>query len=185
MQRLKRILIATVAFVFLLLAIGFLLPSAWQVERSVVIRASAPAIFPYLNSLRQWREWTVWTQQHPDIKVEYSGPDVGVGATSRWSEEGVRAVMKIMQSEQNRSVTYMQLFNAGEFRTDGAVILVPEDESTRVVWQAASEVGRSPVSRYYALIQGRRIGADFEDSLNLLKQKLESKPSSPTELPKR
>jgi hypothetical protein len=185
MQSLKRILIATVVLVLLLFAMGFLLPSAWQVERSVVIRAPANSIFPYLNSLKQWREWTVWAQQHPDIKVEYSGPDTGVGATSRWSEEGVRAVMKIMQSEQNRSVTYLQLFNAGEFRTDGALILVPEGEGTRVVWQAASEVGRSPVSRYYALLLGRRAAADFDDSLMLLKHKLEAKPSDPTAPPKR
>jgi hypothetical protein len=175
MQRLKRILIATVAFVLLLFGIGFLLPSAWQVERSVVIRASAPSIFPYLNSLKQWREWTVWYQQHPDMKTEYSGPDAGVGATSRWNGEDGRGVMKIMQSEQNRLVAYTLLFNAGEFRTDGVLTLVPEGEGTRVVWGAAGEVGRSPVNRYFALILGRRIGADFDDSLTLLKQKLETK----------
>jgi hypothetical protein len=176
MQRLKRILIATVAFVLLLLAIGFLLPSAWQVERSVVIRAPAATIFPYLNSIKQWRAWTVWYPQHPDIKVEYSGPDAGVGATSRWSDENGRAVTKIMQSEQNRLVAYTQLFNAGEFRVDGALILLPEGEGTRVVWQAEGEIGRSPVSRYAALVQERRVGADFEDSLKLLQQKLESTP---------
>jgi hypothetical protein len=175
MQRLKRILIASVAFVLLLFAIGFLLPSAWQVERSVVIRASAPTIFPYLNSLKQWREWTVWYQQHPDMKTEYSGPDAGVGATSRWIGADGRGVMKIMQSEQNRFVAYTLLFNAGEFRTDGTLTLLPEGEGTRVLWRAAGEIGRSPVNRYFALFLGHRIGADFEDSLTALKQKLESK----------
>jgi uncharacterized protein YndB with AHSA1/START domain len=175
MQRLKRILIATVAFVLLLLAIGFLLPSAWQVERSVVIRAPVPTIFPYLNSLKQWREWTVWHQQHLDMTTEYSGPDTGVGATSRWSGEDGRGVMKIMQSEHNRLVAYTLLFNGGEFRTDGRLMLMPEGEGTRVVWSAAGEVGRSPVNRYFALFLGFRIGADFADSLALLKQKLETK----------
>jgi hypothetical protein len=184
MKSLTRILIATVTFVVLLLALGFLLPSAWQVERSVVIHAPASAIFPFLNSLQQWREWSVWYQQHPDIKVEYSGPQAGVGATSRWSDEKGRVAMKIMQSEQNRLVAYTQLFNAGESRTDGALILLPEGAGTRVVWQAASEVGRSPVSRYAALLQGRWVAADFDDSLKRLKQKLEAKSAGPTELPK-
>lgn len=31
------------------------------------------------------------------------------------------------------------------------------------------------MSRYFALFLGRRIGADFADSLELLKQKLETK----------
>jgi len=174
MQRLKRILIATVAFVLVLLAIGFLLPSTWQVERSVVIRAPAPAIFPYLNSLKQWREWTVWYRQHPEMTTEYSGPDAGVGSTSRWSGEDGRGVMKIMQSERNQFVAYTLLFNGGEFRTDGALSLMPEGEGTRVVWRAAGEAGRNPANRYFALFLGYWIGGDFADSLELLKQRLET-----------
>jgi uncharacterized protein YndB with AHSA1/START domain len=175
MQRLKRILVATAAFVLLLLAIGLLLPSAWQVERTVLIRAPAPAIFPYLNSLKQWREWTTWYRQHPDLTTEYSGPDAGVGATSRWSGEDGRGAMKIMQSERNRLVAYTLLLNGGEFRTDGSLTLMPEGGATRVLWRAAGEVGRNPASRYFALILAFRIGGDFADSLESLKQKLETK----------
>ena len=83
--------------------------------------------------------------------------------------------MKIMQSERNRLVAYTLLFNGGEFRTDGTLILIPEGGATRVVWNAAGEAGRNPVSRYFALFLGFRIGADFADSLELLKQKLETK----------
>lgn len=175
MQSLKRIFIATMAFLLLLLVIGYLLPSAWRAERAVVIRAPASTIFPYLNSLKQWREWTVWHQQHPERQTEHSGPDAGVGATSRWSGENGRGTMKIMQSERNRLVAYTLLFNGGEFRADGTLALIPEGDGTRVVWSAAGEVGRSPVDRYFALILGRRVGGDFEDSLTLLKQKLETK----------
>ena len=175
MQSLKRISIASGVFVLLLLAIGFLLPSAWQAERSVVIRAPAPSIFPYLNSLKQWRAWTVWYQRHPDTATEYSGPDAGVGATSRWSDEDGRGVMKIMHSERNRLVAYVVLFAAGEFRTEGTLTLVPEGEATRVLWKSTGEVGRSPMNRYFALFLGLRIGNDFIDSLELLKQKIEAK----------
>ncbi|HJW80709.1 MAG TPA: SRPBCC family protein [Acidiferrobacterales bacterium] len=176
MQSLKRILIASVAFLLLLLAIGFLLPGTWHAERAVVIRAPASTIFPYLNNLRQWREWTVWDQQHPQRQTEYSGPDAGVGATSRWRDEEGRGVMKIMQSERNRLVAYTVLFNGGEYRAEGALTLLPEGEATRVVWSAAGETGRKSAIGYFALLQGLRIGADFADSLELLKQKLETKP---------
>jgi len=176
MQRLKRILIATVAILLLLLAIGFLLPSAWRAERAVVIRAPASTIFPYLNSLKKWREWTVWYQRHPDLQAEYSGADAGVGATSRWRDEDGRAAMKIMQSERDRLVAYTLLLNGGEFQTDGNLFLVSEGDGTRVVWSATGETGRSPLNRYFALFLSHRIGADFEDSLTLLKQKIETKP---------
>jgi len=174
MQGLIRILIAVIAILLLVLGIGFMLPGAWQVERSVVIRAPAASIFPHLNSLKQWREWTAWHQQ-PDLQIEYSGPDSGVGATSRWRAREGRAVMKIMQSERDRFVAYTVLFNAGELRSDGSLTLVPESDGTRVVWRATGDTGRGPVNSYIALLRGRRISNDFDDSLEFLKRKLEVK----------
>jgi uncharacterized protein YndB with AHSA1/START domain len=174
MQRLKRIVIAIVAILLLVLGIGYLLPGAWQVERSVVIRAPAASIFPHLNSLKQWRDWTVWHRQ-PELQIEYSGPDTGVGATSRWRAREGRAVMKIMQSERDSLVAYTVLFNAGEFRTEGTLTLVSEGDGTRVVWRATGNAGRGPVNSYVALLIGRRTGNDFDDSLEYLKQKFESK----------
>jgi Polyketide cyclase / dehydrase and lipid transport len=175
MHSLKRIAIASVAVLLLVLGIGYLLPGAWQVERTVVIRAPAAAIFPHLNSLKQWHDWTVWTRQQPDLQIEYSGPDAGVGATSRWRTQDERAVMKIMQSQRNSLVAYSVLFNAGASRTDGNLTLVSEADGTRVVWRAAGDIGRGPVSGYLALLEGRRHGNDFDDSLELLKHKIETK----------
>lgn len=173
MPSLKRIAIATTAFVLLLLVIGLLLPATWHAERTVVIRAPASAIFPYINSLQQWRAWSVSHQQHPQRQTEYSGPEAGVGATSRWSDEAGRGVMKIMQSERNRLVAYTVLFNGGDLRVEGSLTLVPEGEATRVVWSAAGNVDRKSAFGYFALLQGWRVGADLADSLALLKQKLE------------
>lgn len=176
MQSLKRILIAVIAILLLVLGIGFMLPGAWQVERSVVIRAPATSIFPHLNSLKQWREWTVWYEQYPAMQIEFSGPDSGVGATSRWRAREGRAVMKIMQSERNKLVAYAVLFNAGEFRSDGTLTLVSESGGTRVVWRATGNTGHGPVNSYIALLRGWRISNNFDESLELLKQKLETKP---------
>jgi len=175
MQSLKRIAIASVAVLLLVLGIGYLLPGAWQVERTVVIRAPAAAIFPHLNSLKQWREWTVWPRQQPAMPIEYSGPDTGAGATSRWQARDGRAVMKIMRSERDSLVAYTVLFNAGASRTDGTLALVTEADGTRVVWRATGHTGRGPVSGYLALLIGRRHSNEFDDSLELLKQKIETK----------
>ncbi len=175
MQSLKRIVIAVVAILLLVLGIGYLLPGAWQVERSVVIRAPAVSIFPHLNSLKQWREWVVWYRQQPVTQIEYSGPDAGVGATSRWHSRDGRVVMKIMQSDRDRLVAYTVLLNAGETRTDGTLTLVPEADGTRVVWRATGYAGRGPANGYIALLTGRRHSNECDDSLDLLKQKFETK----------
>ncbi len=174
-QRLFRILVAVAAILALVFAAGYLLPVAWHAERSVLIRAPAPTVFAYLNNLKNWREWTVWYQQHPDMPTEYSGPDAGVGATSRWRDENGRGVMKIMRTDADQRIDYQILFDAGATRVNGMLMLVPEGEGTRVVWGATGATGRHPVARYFALVLGYRIGSDFEASLLRLKQKLDPK----------
>jgi len=176
MQSLKRILIATIAILMLVLSIGYMLPGTWEAERSVVIRAPAAAIFPYLNNLRQWQTWVVWTRQQPEVQIEYSGPDTGAGSTSRWNNRDGRTVMKIMQTERNSLVAYTALFNAGELRTDGHLSLTSTVEGTRLVWHATGISGRGPGSSYLALFEGRRNSQAIAESLENLKKKLETKP---------
>lgn len=191
--RLLRILIAVAIFLVLIFSIGLLLPSAWRVERSVLIHAPAPAVFAYLNNLKHWPEWTVSRQRPPELVFEYSGPATGVGATSRWRDEHERGVMKIMHTVANERIEYRVLLNGGISSVEGALMLVPEADAvqgstnaagagsagtaaTRVVWGATGTTGRNPVARYHTLLLGAEIGDDFEASLQKLKQKFEPKP---------
>ena len=174
MQMLKRIVMVVTALLLLAIAGGFLLPTAWQVQRSVVIQAPPAAVFPVLNSLKRWRDWTVWFEREPDVQVEYSGPDSGVGATSRWSGRDGRGALKIMRSDSDRRVEYQLLFDGGEFAMDGVLLLAPEATGTRVTWRAGGEVGANPFARYFALMVSYWIGRDFEASLENLRARLES-----------
>lgn len=175
MQSFKRILIAIGIFLVVVWLIGFMLPSFWQVQRSIVINAPAKTIFPHINSLKNWREWVVWYQLQPDATVEYSGPVSGVGATSRWKDEyGIKA-MKIMSIEKDYRVDYQVLFNGGMSIIHGRLILVPEGGATRVVWESAGENGRAPADRYYTLFLRAKISNEFNTGLQKLKMKVEAK----------
>ena len=68
----------------LLVAIGLLLPSAAQVERSIVIDAPAEQIFPHVNSMRAFHAWSPWSDIDPDTAYEFSGPEQGVGSRMTW-----------------------------------------------------------------------------------------------------
>jgi hypothetical protein len=183
MQRLKHISIAVAGVLLLVYVIGYLLAGTWHAERTVLIRAPVPTVFAYLNNLKNWREWSVAHQQHPDMSIEYSGPDAGLGATSRWRNEHGRSVMKIMRSQVNDRIEYRVLFDGGESSVEGLLLLLPETgamqeksgAATRVVWRAGGTVGNSPVQRYFGLLLGYKVGGDFETSLQRLKQKLDPK----------
>lgn len=173
MQALIRISVTSIAILLLLLAAGFLLPGSWRVERETVIHAPPSAIFPYLNSLRNWQEWTVWGQRHTASQTEYSGPDDGPGATSRWLDRNGRGVMKIMQSRHDRSVDYELIYNGGEQQIDGKLTLIPATNGARIVWRAAGTVGSNPLQRYASLLQTYRLGSDMEQSLSRLRDRFE------------
>lgn len=175
MQRLRRILIATSLILFAILLIGFMLPSFWKVERSIVIEAPAASIYSHLNNLKNWPRWVVWYQQQPPIPIQYSGPLSGIGATSRWNDENGTNVLKIMQTEKNYRIDYQILFHSGMSRTEGRFLLEPAGAATRVVWQAGGANRRDPASRYYALFLRIKIANDYDASLRQLKQEMEMK----------
>jgi hypothetical protein len=168
-------MLATVALLVLLLVAGLLLPKDWQVERSVVVGAPASAVFPYLNSLKRWREWTVWYAREPDLQVEYEGPESGVGATSRWQGRDGRGAMKILNSDRDRRVEYLLLLDAGATEMNGLLQLTPEAGGTRVTWRVGGSVGGSPLQRYFALLISVWVGHDIDASLAQLKTKLEAR----------
>ncbi|MBC8000955.1 MAG: hypothetical protein H7X97_00080, partial [Opitutaceae bacterium] len=81
MKILKAIAIRLVLLVIILAVVGLFLPGTYHVERSVTITASSSDIYPYLNSLKKWPEWTAWTvAKFPDMKISFEGPESGAGA---------------------------------------------------------------------------------------------------------
>lgn len=175
MQRLKRILIAAMLILLAAFAAGLLLPRAWVVERTTVIAVPQAAVFAEINSLKRWRDWTVWYERYPNMPGEYSGPEAGVGATSRWVADDQRGAMKIMKSEPGRLVEYELLLDGGELRMDGTLVLAPEGAGTRVTWRTGGDAGFNPLRRYFALLMSYWIGRDFDASLARLKTRLEAK----------
>jgi hypothetical protein len=173
MKIIKRVALAVVAVVVILLVISLFLPSKWAVERTARIAAPAPAIFPYINSLKQWPVWTVWYEREPGLRVSYDGPDAGVGAISRWTGKDGQGEMTITASQMDESVFYDLVFNNGELRVRGVLRLTEGDGGTSVSWTTDGDAGLNPVGRYFALFMDRWMGRDFERSLATLKKTLE------------
>lgn len=174
-HKLQRILIASSAILLLVFGGGWLLPKAWQLERQTVIAAPPAAVFAEVNSLKRWREWTVWDErEEPGVTFEYSGPETGVGATRRWKSERGHGVLKIMDNLRDRKVEYELLTHGGAVSLSGAIRLIPEEQGTRVVWRAMVAGGTNPIERYIALVDKFGLERDIDASLARLKARLEA-----------
>ncbi len=177
MKWLKRILIGLVIVVVLFVVIGFFLPRTYRVERSQTIAAKPDAVFNVVNNLKTWPEWTAWTvARFPDMKVEFSGPESGAGATYTWSgKSSGSGKLQLTKSDTAQLIVYDLDFEQGKYVSKGEISFAAEGDSVKVKWANFGDLGSNPVNRWFGLLMDSMMGPDFETGLSNLKKKVESK----------
>jgi uncharacterized protein YndB with AHSA1/START domain len=175
MSLLKKSLIFFATLFLGLIVIGFLLPSHYKVERSVIINAPQHQIFPHISNLKNWQNWGVWFKRDPNISLVYSGEIGRVGMKSQWvSDNQGNGEMQILAVEDNRRLIYSLYVDDAEMTSTGEFVLSKVEQGTKVVWMDYGDVGNNPISRYFAFFMDYLIGSDFEMGLENLKLVVEA-----------
>ncbi|MBF9042519.1 hypothetical protein HKCCE4037_04235 [Rhodobacterales bacterium HKCCE4037] len=175
MRLARNIIIGLVALVAAFLIVGLFLPRHVIVEREVVIDAPPEAVFPHVSSLQAFTGWSPWNDLDPDMQVEYSGPDTGVGNVMVWTSDhpnvgnGRQEIVELVENESVR--TEIDFGDMG--LADAWWRLVPEGEGTRVVWGLDADMGAGPIGRWVGLMMDGIVGADYEDGLARLRATVE------------
>lgn len=171
---LKKVVFAILLLPILLIAVSFFLPSRYRVERSVLVTAKPEAIFPLLNELRRWPEWTAWTtNREPSLVYTQSGPASGVGAVQSWTANSGNGTIKLTASDPAKGIGYELNFNEGRFVATGRIEMAAVEAGTRVTWTTEGDLGANPVGRYLGLLMDKMMGVDFELGLANLKSRFE------------
>jgi uncharacterized protein YndB with AHSA1/START domain len=174
-RALKRLFLGVFLLALVMAAVAFALPRHVALERSVVINAPEIDIFPYVNNLKKFNEWSPWAARDPEMHYVFAGPVEGKGAQMEWdSSDFGTGEMEILESQPNKSVEVSLDFGD----RGGAVSsyqLSPSGAGTKVTWGFRSDVGNNPIERWLALIWlGRRVGDDYEQGLARLKKLVEA-----------
>ena len=170
MKILKRLLIAIGLLIAVLVAIACVLPNQFNVARSATINAPAEKIYPLIATSRQWENWAVWKQRDPNMKIEYAGPESGIGAKWSWeSKSEGSGEMEFTSAEPNKLLSYSLVFKDFNTTSTGTLSLEPDGADTKITWSFAGEVGNNPMMRYMGLMMDGMIGKDFEAGLANLK----------------
>lgn len=177
MKVLKKVILAVLLIPIVLVVVSLFLPSTYRIERRVTINAKPGAVFPHLNTLKRWPEWIVWTAtKYPDMKVSFTGPESGMGASYSWEgKSSGRGTLKITRSEPDKSISYDLDFENGKYVSKGSITLEPTGESVSVTWSNEGNLGWNPVSRFFGLFMDKMMGPDFEEGLRNLQKKVEAK----------
>ena len=178
---LTRILFSFLAIFAVLMGGAFFLPKTVEVQRTAYIAAPKEAVFPYLNNLRAFNEWSPWAARDPRTVFTFTGPEEGVGASMIWHSEdpGVGAG----RQEIVESVGEDRLLVALDFGERGWALsgyeLEPKGAGTEVTWSFETDLGYNPLNRYLGLFFEHWVGSDYELGLKNLKIVTEKTPGRP------
>jgi uncharacterized protein YndB with AHSA1/START domain len=165
---LKKIALALLLIVLAFAGYVALQPAVGTVTRSATIAAPPSAVFPYVNDMHKWQDWSPWAKLDPNAKATFEGPEAGTGAAFSWSgnSEVGEGKMTIVESKPDdyvkMNIDFVKPFantSVAEFQ------LKPEGAGTNVTW---SMTGDRPffVRAMCILMNGdKMVGDSFEKGL--------------------
>jgi hypothetical protein len=166
--------LALIVFLFIIVIAGR--PDEFVVFRMKMISAPPEKVFPHVNELKKWEDWSPWAKIDPNAKSTFEGPAAGVGSSMAW--DGNKKVgagkMTITESEPSSLVGIrleflrpFQATNAAEFN------FVPESAQTLVTWRMTGK--NNFFFKVFSLLMNcdDMVGKDFEKGLASLKAVVE------------
>jgi effector-binding domain-containing protein len=178
MTILKKALIAIVILLILAVGVGFFLPSAVHVERSITIDASKTTVYTLLNRYDTFNEWSPWHKRDPNTEYRFEGPDVGVGSKMYWTSE-VREVGSGFQeitSSEPYSLIQVHLDFGDQGTAEGFYRIEPDEDQVQLTWGFDTEFGFDLIGRFFGFFIDSWVGRDFEEGLRSFKEFAEGFP---------
>ena len=176
MALVRNICASVLVVAVVLVTVGFVLPSDYQVQREITINAPADKIYPNLVNLKAWPQWAVWFMRDPNMAVSFSGPDRAIGMQTTWeSESQGNGEMEIVALKHNKEIIYHLYFPDYDMSSTGIIKLEDTEAGTQVTWTDSGDMGMNPVNRYMSLMMDGMIGPDFELGLENLKTVVENR----------
>ena len=166
------ILLAVAAVFGIIALIAATKPDAWTIHRQKAIPGAPATVFPFLDDLHKFLEWSPWAKLDPTMKLTHGGPRSGSGANFAWEGNGKVGAgrMTITESRPNELVRcQLDFYKPFSCTNTQEFTLKPEGTQTIVTWTMS---GKSPFFFKLFLVFAscdRMMGKDLERGLANLK----------------
>ncbi len=172
----QKLLYIISGIIALLIAIGLTLPQRVRVVASIEVDAPLATVFALANDFHRASLWLPWIETDPNVRIVYSGPDRGVGATITWDGVivGTGAQIITASNPYEHIATTINPGESGEAKS--WFDFVDTGRSTYLDWSFEVDYGYNIVGRFAALLLTDIIRRDYEHGLASLKDIAESLP---------
>ena len=172
---LKKILLVLLAILAVALLVGLALPTAFDVERAVLVQAAPARVHAFVGDLRRWPEWTVWRESDPKLAVVLGPVSTGVGASQSWTDSSGSGRLVFTRCDE-AGVAYDMVFadDGEEMPAKGEIRYAPEGEATRVTWRMQGDFAVPVVGGWLRIAMVGFVEDDFDKGLAKLKRMAEA-----------
>lgn len=179
MRLLKFLVLATLAAVIAVVAIGLALPDTVHLERSIAVRARPATAYVALNSFRRFQQWSPWATLDPNTQYAAEGPLWGVGAKLSWSSEHPsvgHGSQDIVAAVPYREIRSRLVFGGFGSDSESTLTIAPDGDGARITWSYDSRLNGDLFGRYLALKLDDWVGADYEQGLQRIRTMVDALP---------
>ncbi|TAF34105.1 MAG: hypothetical protein EAZ57_03905 [Cytophagales bacterium] len=170
MSLLKKIAFVLGLLLGLLLLVGALLPSSYQVERSIVINRPPEEVYVLVADFEEQARWNPWIKLAKANKFSSKGTAMEEGHSWTWAGEDIgRGEMVLKKCKMGQFVeTEMNFLPPVDMKAQNVWTLEPSGNGTLVRW---SNVGNCsfPAMRFFTIFSEGVLGQDFDKGLTALK----------------
>jgi len=163
--------IAVASLLILLGVIISMRPSTFSYTRTLVMPHPVAKIFPHVNHLKKWNDWSPWVQLDPACKTTFEGPEAGLGAIMKW--DGNKKVgtgsMTIISSLPNTRIMYrLDFIKPFKGTSEAEISFKPEGEGTLVSWTMTGRNNFTAKTISLFMDCEKMIGDKFDEGLDNL-----------------
>jgi len=172
---LRKILLVLLAILFVALLVGLALPTAFEVERGIIVQSPPARVHALVGDLRRWPEWTVWQESDPRLVVVLGPASTGVGASQSWTDSMGSGRLVFTRCDEDGIAYDMAFANDGEeMPAKGEIRYAPEGAATRVTWRMQGDFAVPVVGGWLRLAMVGFVEDDFDKGLAKLKRVAEA-----------
>jgi len=171
---LKKFTITLGSLFLITLIMGFVLPSEYEINRSIVIDRPPELVHPFVDDLNKWPLWMPWQKADPNAKIVIGEKFSGVGASQSWEGKDGRGELVFTRSSVDYGVDYDMGFQGDATKTKNSIIYQNLDGKTQVNWIMQGNMPIPVIGAYVALIMDKIAGPMFDTGLKSLKTLVEA-----------
>jgi Polyketide cyclase / dehydrase and lipid transport len=154
-------------------------PDEFRVARSATMAVPPQVVFAQVDDLRKWEAWNPWQKVDPAMKLNFTGPPAGPGASYSWvgNRDVGEGRLTIVESRPNDLVKikleFMKPFTATNMAT---FAFKPDGNKTLVTWSMEGRNNYFAKALHLVINMDRMVGGEFEKGLADMKKVAEAAP---------